>query len=165
MLVSDEIRALLSKPFSGFCPIETIVSTEGKKLVSIGDRVTLDTLRLGKHPYVAVFDYKTERKPIDGESRALLEKSFPTRSTIENPPGHFNEELLPLAKRVMQNGGAVFVEGEEDITGLAFMFYATEDHIVYYGMRGQGVVALEGVQAASIAKYLLNRMGLSLFDV
>ncbi len=166
MIVTDELRELLSHPFSGLCPIENIVKDhEGKKLVAVGDRVTLDTLKLGVVPFVAVFDHKTERAPISKGDKVILDKHFPEPESIENPPGHFNEELLPLAKRIMQNGGAVLVDGEEDITGLAFMFYATEDHVVYYGMRGEGVVLLEGLQAASIAKYLLNKMGLSLFDV
>ena len=99
MLVSDELRELLSHPFSGLCPIENIIANnKGKKLVAVGDRVTLDTLKLGEVPFVAVYDYVTERRAINNEEKALLSKHFPEPETIDNAPGHFNEELLPLAK-------------------------------------------------------------------
>ena len=167
MIVSEDIKSILSKPFTGPCSIDYLVeeAKKGKKLVSIGDYVTNATLDAGIKPFVSVFDFKNLRADIGENMRSNIEKAFPDPYTIDNPAGHFNEQLLPLAKKIMQNGGSVRVNGEEDITGLAFMFYASDDHLIYYGMKGVGTIALKGLHAASIARYLLNKMGLSIFDV
>ena len=156
--VKGKLREELSHPFGSLCDIDEIIST-GKKLVAVGDAVSLSTLRLGTTPFVSVFDGKTLRSPLPEADLHLLRSSHEQLLEANNPPSHFNPEILPLAKELMEKGGALYVEGEEDIAGLAFLYYATEEHIVYYGIRELGVVMVEGLQGKKIAEYFLKKMG------
>ncbi len=163
--VPSSIRELLKEPFSGLCPLDSILSlSKSKRLVGVGDAVVLSTLKAGIKPFVAVYDFVNERKSIEASKKGIISSAYPKAKTLPNPAHHFNTALLPLAKHLMKEGGALFIEGEEDLAGLAFMAYAEADHLIYYGLRNQGIVAISGLKARAISRYILEMLGVNLED-
>jgi uncharacterized protein (UPF0218 family) len=155
--ISEELREVLSEPFGSICNIDEIISYAEKnkrKLVCIGDFVTLSCIKNGFKPFVAVFDFKTLRKNIDESEKLILKNTYNPESAVNNP-GTFNTALLEKAKILMKNGGGLLIEGEEDITGLAFMAYATHEHIITYGIKDKGPVFVLGENAYTISSYIL----------
>lgn len=162
--VEGEVRDLLSIPYGGVCSpsrIVEIAKESSRKIVSVGDAVLLSFLEIGVKPFVAVYDFRTLREDIAEERREVISKAFPQPYIAKNSPSTFNTDILAMAKPLMEKGGALRVEGEEDISGLAFMYYATREHLICYGIKDKGVIVVPGEQAHTIASYIMGKMGLT----
>ncbi len=136
--VREELKTPLGKIYSDPNEIKKI----GKLIVAIGDVCTLELLKSGIIPHLAVFDYFSMRKPLSEKEIKILENAFPKRRTYQNPPGTLSDELLRDAKELLNMGGAVFIQGEEDLTALAFLRVLDERFVVLYGQPGVGMVVV-----------------------
>lgn len=160
--INDELRNLLSTPFGSFCSINKIIEKckkFNKKLITVGDAVTISCLKANYKPFLSVFDFKTLRAEISEKDKELIKKSFKNIIKAKNSPGCLNLALLPIAKKLMSSnsyGNAILIEGEEDITGLAFMLYCTDKHVITYGIKDKGPVFVPGENAITIAKHIFN---------
>ncbi|MDI3475322.1 MAG: GTP-dependent dephospho-CoA kinase [Thermococcaceae archaeon] len=112
-------------------------------LVTVGDVVTENVLRLGIKPHLAVYDHKTQRKEYtpDIEFDAVV-------LTVKNPPGTITKALLNAVKKgfeLVERGRRVYikVDGEEDLAAIPAVLYAPYGSIVLYGQPGEGVVLIK----------------------
>jgi hypothetical protein len=129
---------------------------KGSRIISIGDIVTIGLLKSRIRPFLAVFDFRTRRRALDAKRRKVLEKSFCSFYMASNPPGFLSNSAMKIAKDAMKNGGAVVIDGEEDLTLLAFMRFARKDDVFIYGMPESGFCAVDGKKGKKIAQSFIK---------
>ncbi|MGB9719642.1 MAG: DUF359 domain-containing protein [Candidatus Anstonellales archaeon] len=156
--ITEELRAELKEPLGRMISIDEVAKTQ-KKIVAVGDIVVLSLLEKNVRPYIAVFDFKNLRKEISEEEKQKLVSHFPKAKKVSNPPGTLNEEIFEIAKKLLNSGGALFVDGEEDLVALAFLRSLEKDFLLIYGIFEKGVVAVEGGEKTKEkAKSIIKRM-------
>ncbi|MCX6773717.1 MAG: DUF359 domain-containing protein [Candidatus Micrarchaeota archaeon] len=129
----------------------------GSRIISIGDIATLSLLKGRIRPFLAVFDFRTRRRKLDKKRRKTLEKSFDSFYLANNPPGFLSSSVIKIAKEAMKDGGSVVIDGEEDLTLLAFMKFARKEDIFIYGMPGLGFCLVEGKKGKRIAESFIKK--------
>jgi uncharacterized protein (UPF0218 family) len=136
--------------------------SSGKKVISIGDVCTLGLLAMGIRPHLAVFDHKYMRHELAPEFTRILDSNYPEPVRISNPAGTLSEEILENAEKLMETGGAVLIDGEEDLTALAFIKNATDDYVIVYGQPNEGMVVVipDNKIKKKIEKWLASSMPL-----
>ncbi len=112
------------------------------QLVTVGDRVTEDSLRVGANPVLAVYDCREVRRergcpPFVGK---LLE--------ARNPPGMVSWEAVSVLEEALEHVEkgvrvAVRVVGEEDLLVLPIVAGVSHGWVVAYGQPGVGVVTVK----------------------
>ncbi|MEM4335748.1 MAG: DUF359 domain-containing protein [Candidatus Anstonellales archaeon] len=156
--ITEELRVELKKPLGRMASIEEVLKTN-KKIIAVGDIVVLSLLEKETKPFVAVFDFKNLRKEISEEEKQKLISHFPNAIKISNPAGTLNEEIFKIAEGLLKTGGALFVDGEEDLVALAFLRSLEENFILIYGIFEKGVVAVDGGEKTKkMAEGIIKRM-------
>lgn len=142
MLIPGRIRARLKKPLGslrkGFGTINTLSRTH--RIIAIGDICTLALLAAGIRPHLAVFDHRFMRRKLSPNRIRKLSCYFRHPKKYKNPAGTLSEAIVRDAKKLLQRGGAVLIDGEEDLTALAFISSARATDIVVYGQPRKGMV-------------------------
>lgn len=156
VVISEEIKTKLKKPLGrlhrGTDFLELI---KNRRILSVGDQTTLVLLEKGIKPHLAVFDFRIMRKKIPESARKKLLSSFDNIKKYKNKPGTVSGYLLKDAKKIIENGGAVLIDGEEDLATLAFILGAEKNDIILYGQPGQGIVE---VRISPELKNIIRRM-------
>lgn len=144
MRISNEIKAALKKPLGKVhTTLQEIKSlSHGHKLVAVGDVCVLALLSMGIQPHVAVFDFRYMRRALDREKRKILMRSYPQPRVFKNPHGTVSDALVKKVPEILRRGGAVKIDGEEDLTALAFARFCPPDTHVIYGQPGEGIVLM-----------------------
>jgi GTP-dependent dephospho-CoA kinase len=127
----------LQKDFSGLKELGA-----SHRIISVGDVCTLGLLGAGIRPHLAVFDHLFMRHDLPPERKRILESAFRNPSKYSNPPGTLSESLIADAPMLIEKGGAVLIDGEEDLTALAFIRSAGKKDIIIYGQPGEGLVVV-----------------------
>ena len=158
--IPEKIKSLLKKPFGKVYTHYEELKTLSKshRIISVGDVCTLALLGLGIKPHLAVFDFKYMRRKLDGTKTGILKRYFGHFRTMTNVTGTLSIEILKNAKKLMTTGGAILIEGEEDLTALAFIKDADKKTLVIYGQPHKGIVV---VKQDSKTKNLIKKI----FDV
>ncbi|HIP74963.1 MAG TPA: DUF359 domain-containing protein [Thermococcus paralvinellae] len=143
----NDLKKPLGELVKGELPSPYILAKEKLReapyLITVGDVVTENVLKLGIKPSVAVYDHKTERNEYNPEieSNAVI-------LTARNPPGTITKALLnairksiELAKRGMKVH--IKVCGEEDLAAIPAVLYAPLDSLVIYGQPKEGIVLIK----------------------
>ena len=111
-------------------------------LITVGDVVTENVLKLGIKPSVAIYDHRTKRREYDPdiEADAVL-------MTVRNPPGTITKALLNAIRKglgLARRGRRVYisVNGEEDLAAIPAVLYAPVGSVVLYGQPDEGVVLI-----------------------
>lgn len=143
MEIPEEIKNKLKKPLGKFITLEQVKELGDKRIISIGDICTLNLISIGVVPHLAVFDHLYMRQKLELESIEILDKNFPNQKRYKNPHGTLSEKILDDAKKLIEDGGAVLIDGEEDLTALAFILAANEDEVVIYGQPKEGMIIIE----------------------
>ncbi len=161
--LSEELRGTLKKPLGKAAPLDALLPmAKGKKIIAVGDQTVFNLLRKGVMPHVAVFDFRTMREEVSKEVRQRLEKEYPEPHRIRNEPGTVSEALFLRAPSLIEAGGAVFIEGEDDLAALPFIYFLKEGHVVMYGQPGKGCVLVEhGSEGRKTAKEMAGKLGLA----
>jgi len=140
-----ELKKPLGKTYKSY---ERIVKlSKDHKVVAIGDICALALLSMGIRPFVAVFDYKVMRKPVNKVQKTILSREFKKAKKYKNPAGTVSDKLLKDAKTIMKKGGAVRIQGEEDLTALVFIKHAGKNTIIVYGQPHEGLVLVKPTNA------------------
>lgn len=143
--IPDWIRKELKKPLGklhkDFKAVTRLSRT--RRIIAVGDVCTLSLLAMGIKPHLAVFDYRLMRHRLDPGMINILKLHFKKPKKYRNPPGTLSDKILADASRLIAKGGAVFIEGEEDLTALAFIAGASRADIIVYGQPGEGLVVVE----------------------
>ena len=149
--LTEELREDLKKPLGklveGEMPQPYLKASEEFKnapfLVTVGDVVTENVLRVGIKPSLAIYDHKTKRKEYepDIELGAVV-------LTTKNPPGTITKALLNAVKKsfeLVKRGKRVYlkVNGEEDLAAIPAVIYAPEGALVIYGQPDKGIVLIK----------------------
>jgi len=111
-------------------------------IITVGDVVTENVLKLGIKPSVAIYDHRTKRREYDPdiEADAVL-------MTVKNPPGMITKALLNAIRKglgLARRGRRVYisVNGEEDLAAIPAVLYAPVGSVVLYGQPDEGVVLI-----------------------
>jgi len=142
MRIPDGVKAKLKKPLgtleTDFRRIKTL--SHGHRITSVGDICTLSLLALGVKPHLAVFDHRFMRQRLDSGMVSMLDVHFGRARRYRNPAGTLSEKVIKDAKRLMREGGAVLIDGEEDLTALAFIVEGGKRDVIIYGQPHKGLV-------------------------
>ena len=141
--IGMDLRKKLKKPLGELLPFaEALGRCRGKKVIAVGDEIVFNFLMEGKFPFVSIFDGKTLRKPIEPGVRKKIAEIYPHPEKVENPAGNISKEMFEIARKFLREGGALYVDGEEDLFALPFALLLKEEVLVY-GQPGEGCVFLE----------------------
>jgi len=142
--LTEDLKAILKKPLGKTGALEQILPlAKGKKIIAVGDQVVFALLSKGIKPHVAVFDFRTMRMDVGSGVRERIEKEYPSPQRIANEPGTISDALFMLAPVLMSEGGALFIEGEEDLAAFPFILFLDKKSVVLYGQPEKGVVLVE----------------------
>jgi uncharacterized protein (UPF0218 family) len=162
MLVFDgELRERLKRPFGPVYSGELLKVIAGKKIAAAGDYCIRKLIQAGMKPDIAVFDFVCMRKPVDDETREIIEKNYPNPVTVANAAGTITEEMDAAVGMVLKSGaGAVRVDGEEDLASLVLMALLPDGWVLAYGQPNEGMVLVEASQKIrDNAQALMARAG------
>jgi len=114
-----------------------------RHVVTVGDVVTENVLKLGIRPSVAIYDHKTKRHEYnpDIETDAVV-------MTVQNPAGTVTKALLNAIRKgfgLAERGRRVYIKvnGEEDLAAIPAVLYAPYGSLVLYGQPDEGVVLIK----------------------
>ncbi|HID73222.1 TPA: DUF359 domain-containing protein, partial [Candidatus Micrarchaeota archaeon] len=145
MRIPEKVKKELKKPLGKVHPDYSAVMklSEGRRIISVGDICTLGLLQIGIRPHLAVFDFRFMRKRLQPEYVNVLKREFKKSRRIKNAKGTLSDSIMKRAGALIEEGGAVLIDGEEDLTALAFIDSADSDDILVYGQPGKGIVVVE----------------------
>jgi GTP-dependent dephospho-CoA kinase len=160
LVVPESLKMELKMPLGDLMQMPEFLSRyRSKKIVAVGDVIAASLLENGITPFIAVYDFRSMRKKV-GDIRARIKEAFPEFSSAKNPAGTITEELKDKAQRILLSGGALFVEGEEDLAALVFMRICPKGCIIAYGQPAEGIVAVEcGPKSREKAEAIFGKMG------
>ena len=124
-------------------PVRIKKMCAGSRVIAVGDICVLEMLKVCVIPHLAVFDFVSKRQPLDSSLRKELERQFPNPVRYKNPKGTLSEKLIDDAPALIERGGAVLIDGEEDLTTLAFILGAKDGDTVVYGQPDKGMVVVK----------------------
>ena len=115
----------------------------GKTVITVGDVVTENVLKLGISPSLALYDLRTKRADYSPDINAKA-----VFMTVSNPPGTITKALLDAIRkafRLVERGRPVhiLVSGEEDLGAIPAVLYAPYGSVVLYGQPDEGVVLIK----------------------
>lgn len=140
-VIPEKVKKALKKPLGRLYKSPSVLKKmKNRRIIAVGDESTIVLLKNGIKPHLAVFDFKIERKKITREKRSLLLSSFKKIRNYKNRKGTVSGYLLRNAGRLIKDGGAILIDGEEDLTALAFILNAGENDVVVYGQPDKGMV-------------------------
>ncbi|MEK6981317.1 MAG: DUF359 domain-containing protein [Candidatus Micrarchaeota archaeon] len=148
VLINSSIRKELKRPFGKvYADLQEIkIISKRYKIISVGDISTLALLALGVKPYVGVFDLKYMRRDLPKIYVDVMKKSFGKMVKYKNPAGTLSKKLINDAKELLKHHCGVLIEGEEDITALAFMNQMPKNYVLVYGQPHKGIVLVKNDQ-------------------
>lgn len=160
LVVPEEMRGELRRPLGELLQLRDFLDKYGKrKIIAVGDIVTLALLGRGIKPFAAVYDFRSMRSRLERQGREKIGSAYPSPLVAQNPPGKITDELEKEAEKIAKAGGALFVDGEEDLAALVLMRISPRDCVIMYGQPGEGVVAVEcNEKSREKAEELLKRM-------
>ena len=146
--LSSSVLNKLKKPLGEMFQNAGELSTKikGKRLICIGDICTINLIKIGIIPHLAVFDFKSQRKELEQTLKDILKKNYQDPEKYENIPGTISEELLKDAELLLQKGGGILISGEEDLCALAFILSAKENDLILYGQPNEGIVLIKSTK-------------------
>ncbi|WP_054841088.1 DUF359 domain-containing protein [Thermococcus peptonophilus] len=152
--LTEDLRNQLKKPplgelVRGGRSPEPYLKVRGGKLekhpvVTVGDVVTENVLKIGVKPIIAFYDLKTKRKEYSPEIEDTA-----VFLTVTNPPGTITKALLDTVRKAFglaERGRNVhvLVSGEEDLAAIPAVLYAPPlGTLVLYGQPDEGVVLIK----------------------
>lgn len=139
--IDEETKKILKEPLGKIITQEQIKKLN-KKIISVGDVCTLSLIKNNIMTDVAVFDFKTKRQEIGKEEREILLKSA-KYIEIQNPTGQLNSQIVKNARKYIDQKINIKIDGEEDLTALAFILELKEDEVLLYGQPNVGIVIVE----------------------
>jgi uncharacterized protein (UPF0218 family) len=142
--IPPEIRAQLKEPLgrlqTDYGGLKTI--SKSHRIIAVGDVCTLGLIHAGIKPHLAVFDHLFMRHDIDRGMMDDLARNFKDPVRYKNPPGTLSDDIIADAGMLISKGGAVLIDGEEDLTALAFIRSAGKGDIIIYGQPNEGFVVV-----------------------
>ncbi|MEM2874528.1 MAG: GTP-dependent dephospho-CoA kinase family protein [Candidatus Hadarchaeales archaeon] len=141
LLLPDELRPVLRRPLGAlFSGVGEMIKQlkPSKRIVTVGDRVTAEAIRLGIRPDIAIVDLREMRKPIGREIELPLAGAR-RKIMVKNPAGSLTPGLFSAISEA-KSGTVIVVDGEEDLAALPAILLSPIGTSVIYGQPGEGAV-------------------------
>jgi len=143
LVLPDELIPEMRRPFGELVEGERpdLELSGSGKIVAVGDQCTLNILRQGIKPDLAIVDYKTKREKIESAQEM---KGFELILKLSNPAGRIVKESWDVLRSAfdVDKKVRIDVEGEEDLLALPSIMLAPLGSKVLYGMPSRGVVVV-----------------------
>jgi uncharacterized protein (UPF0218 family) len=112
-----------------------------QKLVTVGDQCTVNIIRQGFVPDLAIVDYRVKRHNTE---RAPDLDRFSVVLALENPAGMIAKDAWSVIGNAYSSDKSVRidVDGEEDLLALPSIALAPDDATVTYGLPHRGLVVV-----------------------
>ncbi len=145
-------RGRLSKPFGriyegkGVNLVKKIEEIKkARYLATIGDLVSLYTLKAGYKPDIVIVDFKSERKELGNEFSKEITKYLEGYEIVRvrNPQGHISDELVEILIKILESKKryCIIVDGEENLAALPLALLLPENSVILYGIPSKGIAA------------------------
>lgn len=113
---------------------------QDKRMITVGDVVSLTVRRNGIVPVLSIYDGMTERHEITGFAD-LVETQGLEVKVVSNPAGEITDGLVDAIKQSIQGKPQIIrVEGEEDLALMPCILYAPDGYEIVYGWPGKGMM-------------------------
>ncbi len=137
----EKLKTPLGKVYKN--ALSVIKMINGKRMISVGDVCTIALLDAGIVPHLSVYDFRFMRNDLGIEGKIKLKTQYPKPKKYSNPAGTVSDTLISDASKLIEAGGAILIEGEEDLTALAFILGARIGDMLVYGQPKAGIVLVE----------------------
>ncbi len=119
------------------------VAKKAKMLVTVGDYCTMDLIRRGRPPEIALVDFKTRREEQLGYAETL-EGFGEVVIEFDNPPAMITKDAWVAISEAFKSKKRVRLDirGEEDLLSLVCVALAPLGTTVVYGLPGKGAVVV-----------------------
>ena len=109
-----------------------------KKIITVGDVVSLTMRRNDIRPILSVYDGYTERHEMTDFANLVEGEE---KEVVVNPAGVITDELEDAIRNALKTGKTdlIRVDGEEDLALMPCILYAPEGAEVVYGWPGKGM--------------------------
>ena len=136
--VPEDKRQLFKEALGSDLKESELIKHQDKRIVTVGDVVSLTRRRNGIRPILSVYDGYTERCEMT-EFAALVEGE--EKEVVVNPAGVITDELDDAIRNALKTGKTdlIRVEGEEDLALMPCILYAPEGTEIVYGWPGKGM--------------------------
>lgn len=151
-VLPEEFREELRKPFGSIIKKASELPDETRRIICVGDFVTITLLDAGLRPFLSIVDSKMERESRPDIKKRIEEADGGTKKIrVPNRPGTISEELWKSLEEAIGGWDRIRIEvdGEEDLAALAAIFLSGPGELVVYGQPGVGMVVVkpEGVKS------------------
>ncbi len=162
LTLPEDMRAELAEPMGALVPERELTGhlEDSRRVISVGDVVTITLLQMNKEPDVAVFDYKTQRSD-DESMRERIARMSGRLVRVENPAGTITRELWHAVRSAVNADDRVKIEvsGEEDLAALVAMATGPLGGHVIYGQPRKGLVLVRlDARTREAASRMIRRM-------
>ena len=136
--VPEDKRQLFKEALGSDLKESELIKHHDKRIITVGDVVSLTMRKNGIKPVLSVYDGYTERCEMT-EFAALVEGE--EKEVIVNPAGVITDELDDAIRNALKTGKTdlIRVEGEEDLALMPCILYAPEGTEIVYGWPGKGM--------------------------
>jgi len=139
--IPEEKRELFKEPLGTLIKENDLKEPKGKKLITVGDVVSLTVNRNGIRPDIAVYDGMTERREMTEFANLVKSKGWETIEVI-NPAGTITSELVNAVRNALSGKKKITIRviGEEDLAVIPCILLAPIGTDVIYGWPGKGMM-------------------------
>ncbi|MBQ7700823.1 MAG: GTP-dependent dephospho-CoA kinase family protein [Candidatus Methanomethylophilaceae archaeon] len=117
-----------------------LIEHQDKRMITVGDVVSLTVRRNGIVPVLSIYDGMTERHEITGFAD-LVETQGLEVKVVSNPAGEVTDGLVDAIKQSIPGKPQIIrVEGEEDLALMPCILYAPDGYEIVYGWPGKGMM-------------------------
>jgi uncharacterized protein (UPF0218 family) len=142
--IPENKRELFKEPFGTLINENDLknINTE-KKLITVGDVVSLTVNNNGIRPDIAVYDGMTERREMTAFDELVKNKGWEPVS-VTNPAGTITKELVNAVENALTGNKKVMIRvtGEEDLAVLPCILLAPIGTNIIYGWPGKGMMLI-----------------------
>lgn len=141
VIPKDKLQ-LFKEPIGSFLREEDLSQYQDKKVITVGDVVSLTVRRNGIVPVLSIYDGMTERHETTGFAD-LVEKQGLEVRVVSNPAGVITGELVDAIKEAIDGKpGIIRVVGEEDLALMPCILHSPDDYRIIYGWPGKGMMSV-----------------------
>ena len=121
---------------------EGLAEYQDKKMITVGDVVSLTVRRNGIVPVLSIYDGMTERHETTGFADLVEEQGLEVK-VVNNPAGLITGELADAIKNAIDGGPMIIrVVGEEDLALMPCIIHSPDGYRIIYGWPGKGMMSV-----------------------
>ena len=139
--VPEDKREIFKERLGSELKESELINHKDKRMITVGDVVSLTMRRNGIRPILSVYDGYTER--CEMTDFATLVKGE-EKEVVANPAGTITDELDDAVRNALITGKTdlIRVEGEEDLALMPCILHAPDGIEIVYGWPGKGMMVI-----------------------